>query len=1823
MADGEECSLFEPQSYLKDRCKKCFKLKSKHPIEENLDSLSRKEKLNSINGKKNSNNNINNKDTPTINGGITRSPGKVVATRTKSDVSNTKSIKDNNIIGIPTSKSEKRRSFNDHTKGSNECGDDNDEDTASLMSYKSAYSKGLSSAKSFESIISNMDTRSMVTAVSGSMEDDDRAVTPTEDNNITISTIIADDKKDLERDVARLTEEVRKLKMERDRWVNQKCGTVEGSEAEQSLIEFLEERLLEAENTIQDYRDENTVLKCELRELQENEPIIENSIPKESEMHVKLTTTENLCDELMQENEMLKADVRELQQEIEEMQDQYREEEIEEFRELQKELETNAKNCRVLQFKLRKTERLKDQLQAEKENSEMKLKEILTAKGANGSESNVNIKLDQFKLKELESELRIAKEVSIRLHTDLEAAEQKRYKMEDEIFYLKEKVRELQTQNKWREQRNKVEQAAKRASLELTEAALSGNDATKELRDVLEREIDLREQLKFMEEDLKRTQNKLHDVENENEELLRKLTKMSQSSNNRNRAPMTRSVSDSLNDDKEEKLLSEIQELKEKIKNSEKKNLNLAKKLLEYEIETTKKSHAEAEALAKIAEKKDIDNPDIKNDITRILSIISNLDKRNNELKEEICTFSKRQSPPKSPTPGLLNKEKIHLQGLIREEQEKNKKLENELFELKQIIGKSDNQKLISIASKVDVLTNKLALANDRYNALIKRASSPTKSNNNSSDSNHIVDALNDRIIELEGKLSEKKANIDYGIINNNDKLKQTSGDEIEECCEVLASIEAQTNRIFKQVEKLEPSLNKEERRRSISKDAGAAIVCELSNVMDELSSVHQLLESHKLANPDAFGRKNIDNLDVKNNKDIADCDGCKMLLENNENQKTEIEFYKKKNKDLTNQVLQTEDRWTMEIEKQRTQFEKDHDKLRQQLDDQKKRYDEQKHLIESFKTNITEKDKIISEKDMKCVRLTQEIQDKLKQILESEKEMKQWKEYEIKYKKLENIYESEKEKIKAERSKFKLEMSLLRKRSEETLADIEKLRESHQRREIMWNKEREKLENEINNLRKLLSKRGNDDDSESESISQCRSTMSNSTSIIRVTRPAEQSILNELREKISISERRNCSLENEMVKIRMEKDELELEVMKNKQTWTREKDELNHKLRQADKIKAMEVDALQQKFTSRMSIMENTNKTLQTQLVQARRERDHNKEGINQLQKKLECEIKRNEKENNKHSEITAKLVATEKKVNDLEIGLDRLRTDLKLSKDAHAADKKLWAVEKSHILKANTVNGCKDDPINGDRKIAEEALKAGEIVQKQYSEYQKFFKKEVDRLNLKIKQLNDEIRHKENDYGKIIKEMKEQIRVLEIDQKNLLQNKEVILSAKETLQIDQERLVQALQLVEVQKLTRKYKLTSVVEQLKFVKDQSEKENKGNVETIIGILRGMRDDDSHSGILLASDSGFDKTDNISDNLSQNSMSIRSINYVRPFNRVTNLGCGNLDSSHRSYSTDNTNDKGQYDSGVNTYSHRSISPPKRYPPPTTTYSVEYDKSGRVHYIPRTIARSASYDRYGMSESALPNMMDRMKSTGTLTDESEMYPNGTCPSRSGSAGTNILYKVRREELAKGKNPSVKAMTMAFESLDTKPVVIKKGFFNIRKSRSVDNSGENKDPKKKVSKIKSAIKNVSSDLSSKSAFTDISTLPYEKSPRGGRNPFKNMGSKLVERVRRSLSRSKGEKSKSNTDNNSIDEKARTPTLAEPEKFVDDDDENEIADMERSCLSEIGDSITEDRDTFRSIQDCDSLAISLSEKPTKVSISSNINSSTLRKVKISKNI
>ena len=85
---------------------------------------------------------------------------------------------------------------------------------------------------------------------------------------------------------------------------------------------------------------------------------------------------------------------------MEEMHDQFREEETAEIRELQRELETTAKACRIVNFKLRKAERRCDQLEAEKVQAEEKSRQL---------EARFRTSDDRQHLLELEEELRMAK----------------------------------------------------------------------------------------------------------------------------------------------------------------------------------------------------------------------------------------------------------------------------------------------------------------------------------------------------------------------------------------------------------------------------------------------------------------------------------------------------------------------------------------------------------------------------------------------------------------------------------------------------------------------------------------------------------------------------------------------------------------------------------------------------------------------------------------------------------------------------------------------------------------------------------------------------------------------------------------------------------------------------------------------------------------------------------------------------------------------------------------------------------------------------------------------------------------------------------------------------------------------------------------------------------------------------------------------------------------------------------------------------------------------------------------------------------------------
>ncbi|XP_011712357.2 microtubule cross-linking factor 3 [Macaca nemestrina] len=124
-------------------------------------------------------------------------------------------------------------------------------------------------------------------------------------------------------------------------------------------------------------------------------------------------------EKLREENETLKNEIDELRTEMDEMRDTFFEEDACQLQEMRHELERANKNCRILQYRLRKAER-------------KRLRYAQTGE------------IDGELLRSLEQDLKVAKDVSVRLHHELENVEEKRTTTEDENEKLRQQLIEVE-----------------------------------------------------------------------------------------------------------------------------------------------------------------------------------------------------------------------------------------------------------------------------------------------------------------------------------------------------------------------------------------------------------------------------------------------------------------------------------------------------------------------------------------------------------------------------------------------------------------------------------------------------------------------------------------------------------------------------------------------------------------------------------------------------------------------------------------------------------------------------------------------------------------------------------------------------------------------------------------------------------------------------------------------------------------------------------------------------------------------------------------------------------------------------------------------------------------------------------------------------------------------------------------------------------------------------------------------------------------------------------------------------------------------------------
>ncbi|XP_058265553.1 protein SOGA1 isoform X2 [Hemibagrus wyckioides] len=124
-------------------------------------------------------------------------------------------------------------------------------------------------------------------------------------------------------------------------------------------------------------------------------------------------------EELRSENDYLKDEVEELRSEMLEMRDMYMEEDVYQLQELRQQLEQANKTCRILQYRLRKAER-------------RSLRVAQTGQ------------VDGELIRTLEQDVKVAKDVSIRLHNELDTVEKKRSRLEQENEELQVKLQDLE-----------------------------------------------------------------------------------------------------------------------------------------------------------------------------------------------------------------------------------------------------------------------------------------------------------------------------------------------------------------------------------------------------------------------------------------------------------------------------------------------------------------------------------------------------------------------------------------------------------------------------------------------------------------------------------------------------------------------------------------------------------------------------------------------------------------------------------------------------------------------------------------------------------------------------------------------------------------------------------------------------------------------------------------------------------------------------------------------------------------------------------------------------------------------------------------------------------------------------------------------------------------------------------------------------------------------------------------------------------------------------------------------------------------------------------
>ncbi|CAL8289552.1 unnamed protein product [Merluccius merluccius] len=232
-----------------------------------------------------------------------------------------------------------------------------------------------------------------------------------------------------------------------------------------------------------------------------SEPELEVEVSPEDEEGPPHPGSEKLLEEidkLEDENEDLKNEIEEMRAEMDEIRDTFYEEDACQLQDMRRELERANKNCRILQYRLRKAER----------------KRLRFAETG---------EVDGELLRSMEQDLKVAKDVSVRLHHELESVEEKRMKTEEENEKLRQRL--IQVEVTKQALYNELEKA-KELSLKRRGGKDGGKAERRAPQTPLEEENeDLKCQLAFIKEEAILMRKKMAKIDKEKDRLEQELHK--------------------------------------------------------------------------------------------------------------------------------------------------------------------------------------------------------------------------------------------------------------------------------------------------------------------------------------------------------------------------------------------------------------------------------------------------------------------------------------------------------------------------------------------------------------------------------------------------------------------------------------------------------------------------------------------------------------------------------------------------------------------------------------------------------------------------------------------------------------------------------------------------------------------------------------------------------------------------------------------------------------------------------------------------------------------------------------------------------------------------------------------------------------------------------------------------------------------------------------------------------------------------------------------------------------------------------------------------